>query len=730
MAFDITSLIALFVAAVALLVAGIQVTQQLMATGYVIRKCDQVVAGGLTQGGTRQWHFRQCRFTVSYEAITFSFPESLYSSLGISSAIQVKISSPALWIRARELSDQRTSAQGCWVSFIQDVLDCIPRDHLSTRWESADRVPDDLTVAPIRVDAITVMLLGVASGMSLSKYEPTTGEISMSGQSGAISSSVHPILGGLIHYTPSAVGFTPRGESLERHAKAVWQGKGVWANAVFGRFNDRSYGRGYVGLRELRLVKKPIVESNGWPAQCKADTEGTACCFMAFANVDVYETVPPSSVNGWCAHFAEVIVRAHLLQIRNAVAVETPEPYKRLRERFIEDNGCSSPHLPWNELRPPAPPLNNSDNQKPLPASGSASETTATTAEGTNNPDNLQSLAAPGPATQITTTREGADNNPDNQEHMAAPNSDSQTVDVTVDNSDGQHPFAAPGPSTKTSVTTADSQQPLAAPVMATQVTATTTTEGDDSNPNNHENTTTPGSLMQTITVTIEGSNSNSTNQLPLAAPSLATQTIATTTEGANNPTEEANANSHQPLANPKPDTQAVATSIKRSNNIPEKPTFLAIPELKDCAATHGNPDSRTDPSSFIPISAAYEAILCADDTIHKLRCKNPEVVTYAEKIVARSIATLADVGPPSWGRAAADILRWPETVGDACRDVRQTLAKENSALNTKMEDLLEYAHLYILRASYYTIIMRASGKVGPAFDNQAVPVTALAYMA
>jgi hypothetical protein len=235
---------------------------------------------------------------------------------------------------------------------------------------------------------------------------------------------------------------------------------------------------------------------------------------------------------------------------------------------------------------------------------------------------------------------------------------------------------------------------------------------------------------MQTTTVTIEGSNSNSTIQLPLAAPSLATPTIATTTEGANNPTEEANTNSHQPLANPKPDTQAVATSIKRSNNIPEKPTFLAIPELKDCAANHENPDSRTDPSSFIPISAAYEAILCADDAMHKLRCKNPEVVTYAEKIVARSIATLADVGPPSWGRAAADILRWPETVGDACRDVRQKIAEENSALNTKMEDLLEYAHLYILRASYYTIIMRASGKVGPAFDNQAVPVTALAYMA
>ncbi|KAF8535314.1 hypothetical protein BDD12DRAFT_752847 [Trichophaea hybrida] len=251
-----------------------------------------------------------------------------------------------------------------------------------------------------------------------------------------------------------------------------------------------------------------MVKRNGWPeqtqGQVKADTVGTACCFMVFGNVDIYETVPPSPVVGWRAHCAEVIVKAHLCQIRNAAAVVTPEPFKH---------------------------------------------------------------------------------------------------------------------------------------------------------------------------------------------------------------------------------TQTATTSTERSNNIPQNPVFLAIPELQPYAALHGDPDSRTNPSSFLPISAAYEAILCADYAMHMIHRRKPEVVTYAEKIVVKSIAKLVDIGPPSWGGAAASIKEWPDIIGDAYRNVMQELAGENSVLNRDMEDLLEYAHLYSLRASYYTVIVGASGEVGPAFTNQAVPVTALAYM-
>lgn len=50
---DVAGLTALVVAAVALLVAAGQLTQQRMTTAYVIRNGDRIVIGGLTKGGAR-----------------------------------------------------------------------------------------------------------------------------------------------------------------------------------------------------------------------------------------------------------------------------------------------------------------------------------------------------------------------------------------------------------------------------------------------------------------------------------------------------------------------------------------------------------------------------------------------------------------------------------------------------------------------------------------------------
>lgn len=86
----IAAIAALAVAAVPLIVAVGQMTQQLLATAYVIRECDRIVMGGLTKGGTRQWHWRQFRYTVKYQAISFAFPRQLYASLGVSPAVQVE----------------------------------------------------------------------------------------------------------------------------------------------------------------------------------------------------------------------------------------------------------------------------------------------------------------------------------------------------------------------------------------------------------------------------------------------------------------------------------------------------------------------------------------------------------------------------------------------------------------------------------------------------------------
>lgn len=358
---DIATVVALIVAGVALVIAAGQLAQQLLATAYVIKKCDRIVTGGVTKGGTKQFHWRQFRYTVKYQAVVFAFPPPLYSALGVQGTVQVDSPSEELWTRAIILRPKRaTTTQGCWISFIQDLAmsACIRPEGICLKEESGDRVPEDLTVAPTRVDAITVMLAGVAMGMQVSKYAPTTGEISMAGSVGGISSAVHPILGGLLHYSVFAsepnIGF----EEARRHGHALLQEKGVWAYAVFGRFKDRSYRPDFNTFATLQKRKMDVLRDKGWPEGSYVDTIGGAACFLAFTHVDIYEAVPPSCVRRWCAHFAETIIKSHLLQLakelregsRAQANFNPPSTFYQARQVFIDRYGCSSPYLPWEDL--------------------------------------------------------------------------------------------------------------------------------------------------------------------------------------------------------------------------------------------------------------------------------------------------------------------------------------------------------------------------------------------
>lgn len=91
---NVSALAALIVAAVALLIAGLQLAQALLATAYVIKKCDRLVTGGVTRGGIREWHWRQFRFTVKYEAILFALPTPVYTDLGVRSTVEIDRPSP------------------------------------------------------------------------------------------------------------------------------------------------------------------------------------------------------------------------------------------------------------------------------------------------------------------------------------------------------------------------------------------------------------------------------------------------------------------------------------------------------------------------------------------------------------------------------------------------------------------------------------------------------------
>jgi len=227
---------------------------------------------------------------------------------------------------------------------------CLLPDDICTKEESGDRIPDDLTVAPTRVDAMTVLLSCIAMGMQVFKYSTTTHETTLAGGVGSVSSSIHPVLEGLLHYSVFSDVPTTGLKAAKRHAHALRHKEGVWANAVFGRFRDRSYRPEMVPLDWLMEMKIPILRQNGWSedhdADGDADTIGGAASFMAFGHVDVYEAAPPSLFRRYATHFAEVIVKAHHVETLMSRSRPQVTELPGIFSKMLEDYGYSSPYLP------------------------------------------------------------------------------------------------------------------------------------------------------------------------------------------------------------------------------------------------------------------------------------------------------------------------------------------------------------------------------------------------
>ena len=374
---DYTGLVALAVAVVALAVAAVQLVQQLLATGYVIRKCDGIVMGGLISGGTRKWHWRQFRFTVKYQAIVFSLPPAVYASLrlqpslSLQPAIQAETSDREVASKAVETRTRRSAAQGCWVSLVQDLLhfSCITEECIGLREESGDRIPDDLTVAPAKVDAVTVLLCSIAMGMQVFKYSPTTGEVVLGGGTRCISSSAHPVLGGLLHYSYFSDNPAIGKHRAQLHGRALGNGKGVWANAVFGYFRDRSPRRKFQLLEALRPRWESLLRQEGWPDNGCIDPINRAASFLSFASVDFYLIAPPSVARQCCPHFAEAILKIQhwdMIEARNSHSI-TPSSFdyeqnsRQRRSNVLDFYGCSSPSLSWANCPLPFPAQGDTD---------------------------------------------------------------------------------------------------------------------------------------------------------------------------------------------------------------------------------------------------------------------------------------------------------------------------------------------------------------------------------
>ena len=158
---------------------------------------------------------------------------------------------------------------------------------------------------------------------------------------------------------------------------------------------------------------------------------------------------------------------------------------------------------------------------------------------------------------------------------------------------------------------------------------------------------------------------------------------------------------------------------------------FTMVPELDE-----------TDPSAYVSMDTAWEIIMRADQCMRHIyvnydRTMRIRFFPLVEKIVANAISSVSDVGPPSWGLPTSSQVIysfWQQNFPAACNKI---LDEEFATQQTEeIRDLggkqwiSTYARLSMLRAAYYTIMMRAATEIGPGLTEASKIDTALAYMA
>lgn len=119
------------------------------------------------------------------------------------------------------------------------------------------------------------------------------------------------------------------------------------------------------------------------------------------------------------------------------------------------------------------------------------------------------------------------------------------------------------------------------------------------------------------------------------------------------------------------------------------------------------------------------------------LKCKrdtDPQLTTLVNQIVATAISSLSETGAPSWGDPIPNIDEfWWDRFSDACDKVlsgqREVVTAHERELDFKRWVPI-YARLSVLRAAYYTIMMRAAKEIGPGLTKDSRIDTALAYIA
>jgi hypothetical protein len=225
---------ALAAAVLALLVALAQAIQQYVATAQSMRKCEASVWGPMPgHPGRRVWVWRQLRFRVVFDMPNIFIPTEYWNKAGNprefaadrvttlptpfdqppsasagKSRIKGKREAAAAAADPEGTAPSLYYSEAGWVSFSRHVsYVCSASVRVGLTRGDVDRLPSDLTVVPMQISLRDAIAMGLMIGMTIVEMSDTA--IEMSGPSGVIKSSEHPLLGRLLHYTAYTV--APRG---------------------------------------------------------------------------------------------------------------------------------------------------------------------------------------------------------------------------------------------------------------------------------------------------------------------------------------------------------------------------------------------------------------------------------------------------------------------------------------------------------------------------------------
>lgn len=140
-------------------------------------------------------------------------------------------------------------SEACWVSFARQISQIAPSAvRVGLVQGDMDRLPGDLYVVPMQVSLRDIVAFGLLLGMTITSASKS--HLEMTGPSGCIKSSIHPLLGTLIHF--SAFATTPR--SFQ---------KGLRSGDISRSWLHRLQGVATVAGRSYNEPKRDYYESLG-----------------------------------------------------------------------------------------------------------------------------------------------------------------------------------------------------------------------------------------------------------------------------------------------------------------------------------------------------------------------------------------------------------------------------------------------------------------------------------